>query len=261
MEKTGAKGAKKIDNGRHAASRALLVLSLFMACALALSCSGRLEASIRGDFSTRMSLRMDIPEALGARVRQFAQIPAKANIFDIARIRDEFAGRKAIFLVDASTPTADSLTSIIWIPDMTALIADTASVPAGMVEYRKLPAAGGQPVQREFAVNLSRNNAGAAFSLFPGVDRKLVDSLSPPALETDPITAAEYRMNLETVIIGKKAMPSFDACGIDISITAPKTILSCEGGSSSGQVFRSRISLFDLLVLEKPIRLALRWAD
>ncbi|MHB0897886.1 MAG: hypothetical protein ACYC1A_10100 [Spirochaetales bacterium] len=242
------------------ARMAALASALLAVLALA-SCSGRLETTIRNDLSARMSMRLEVPETLSARVRQIGNIPAKAALFDTPKLKEEFAGRKSIFLVDVSSSSPDSLTSVIWVPDIEAFAADRSLVPADMIGLKAIPAAGSQPAQRELSVSLTRENAAAAFTLFPGIDGKLIDSLSPPALEKDPITAAEYRMNLETVIIGKKAMSAFDACALDISITTPKTILSSSGGTAQGQVFKAKIPLFDLLTLEKPIAFAIRWAE
>lgn len=231
-------------------------------CALtALSCSGRLETTIRNDLSARMALRLEVPETLSARVRQIGGISSKAALFDTPKLKEEFAGRKSIFLVDVSSPSLDSLTSVIWVPDIQAFSGDRTIVPEGMISLKSFPASGNQPAQRELSVSITKENAAAAFSLFPGIDKKLIDSLSPPALEKDSITAAEYRMNLETVIIGKKAMPAFDACALDITITAPKTILSAAGGNAQGQIFKAKIPLFGLLTLEKPVSFALRWAE
>ncbi len=235
------------------------LLALFL-LALA-SCSGRLDATIRNDLSARVALRLDIPETLSARVRQIGGMSDNAALFDVQKLKAEFSGRESIFLVDVSSPSVDALTSVIWVPDMQAFTTDTSLIPGGMIELRRLPATGSVPPQRELVVSITRGNAVAAFNLFPGIDRDLMDSLSPPALEADPISAAEYRMNLETVIIGKKAMPAFDACALELSITAPKTILSSEGGNAQGQVFKTKIPLFDMLTLEKPVSFYIRWAD
>lgn len=239
---------------------AAAVAALFALFAAA-SCSGRIDATIRNDSSARMSLRLEVPEALAARVRQVGGLSAKASLFDAARLREEFSSRTSIFLVDVSSPSLESLTSVIWIPDLKAFVADTSLVPNGLVQYRDIPASGSVPAQKEMKISIDRGNAVKAYGLFPGIDPRLVDSLSPPALDSDPLTAAEYRMNLETVIVGKKAMPAFDACAMEITITAPKTILSSAGGTHAGQVYKAKIPLFDLLTLEKPISLALRWAE
>ncbi len=226
-----------------------------------ISCSGRLDATIRNDLSARIALRMDIPEALSARVRQIGGMSPKAALFDVQKLKEEFSGRTSIFLVDVSSPSLDTLTSVIWVPDIQAFTADSSLVPEGMIELKQIPASGSQPAQRELALSITRGNAAAAFGLFPGIDKDLMDSLSPPALEPDPIGADEYRMNLETVIIGKKAMPSFDACALELTITAPKTILASSGGTTQGQVFKAKIPLFDMLTLEKPVSFYIRWAD
>ena len=266
LRKNGKIGIDMENAARRSAAaracRGAMAAALCALAALALgACSGRLDTTIRNDLSARMALRLDVPELLGARVRQIGGIPAKAALFDVAGLKEEFANRSSIFLVDVSAPSADSLTSVIWVPDVEAFAGDRSLIPEGMVSLKKIPSSGAQPAQRELSVSLTRANAASAFALFPGIDGKLIDSLSPPALEKDPVTAAEYRMNLETVIIGKKSMPAFDACALEFNVTAPRTILGSSGGTAQGQVFKAKIPLFDLLTLEKPIRFSLRWAD
>jgi len=239
---------------------ALGIFAALCVCSLS-SCSGKVDASIRNDSSARIALRIDVPDALATRVRQISSIPAKADLFDIARIKQEFAGRKSISLIDVSSGSTNSLTAVLWIPDLSAFVRDSSLVPAGMITYDTVPAYGSQPTQRELAVNITRDNAEAAYSLFPGMDEVLIENLNPPALDKDPVSAADYRTNLETVIIGKKAMPAFDACALEITITLPKTVTSAKGGSASGQVFKAKIPLFDILMLEKPLQMALRWPE
>ena len=227
----------------------------------AVSCSGKVDATIRDDETARIGLRLNVPDLLAARIRQFTNIPANGSLFDPGAVRKQFSGRDTMFLVDASSSEANSMTAVLWIPNLKKFAEDKSLVPAGMLEYRKIPAAGSAPAMRELGVTLSRENASAMFGLFPGVDRRIIDSLSPPAFEKDPVSSADYRMNLETVIIGKKAMPAFDLCAVEIVLSAPKTILESSGGTASGQVFKAKLPLFDLLTLEKPIHFSVRWAD
>jgi hypothetical protein len=255
----GTAAAQRV--GRSPEPLFIPLLALCLCAFSSLSCSGRLETIIRDDLSARISLRFEVPDLLAARVRQMSGSTSSSPLFDTARLKSEFAGRTSMFLVDLSSPSPESLTSVIWVPALTDLARDASLIPPGMITMKTIAASSGQPAIRELSVKLTRENAAAAYRLFPGIDEKLLSSLSPPALEKDPLSAAEYRMNLETVIIGKKAMPSFDACGFDISISAPKTILSATGGTAQGQVFKLRVAFFDFLTLEKPIAFSLRWAE
>ena len=225
------------------------------------SCSGNLDATIKLDSSVRAAIRLDIPEALSVRVRQFVGLKPQDPLFSTEAVRKQFLEKTNIALVDVSSPTPDILTSVVWVQNLEALIADTSLVPPGMIRYQKIPQQGKTPAMRELSVNLSRENAPAMLKLFPGIDKRIIDSLSPPALEADPVSAEEYRLNLEQVIIGKKNMPAFDACAVNIAITAPKVIVSATDGSISGTVFRMRIPLFALLTLENPISFSLRWNE
>ncbi len=225
------------------------------------SCSGNLDATLRGDGSVRAAVRLTIPEALSGRVRQFVGLGSREPLFSPEAVRNQFLGRTSINLVDVSSPTPDILTSVVWVQNLDTLIADTSLVPPGMIRYQRIPAQGSSPAMRELSVHLSRENAPYMLKLFPGVDRRIIDSLSPPALESDPVSADEYRLNLEQVIIGKKNMPAFDACSVDVAITVPKAIFMAEGGSFSGPIFRAKLPLFDLLTLEKPIAFSMRWPE
>ncbi|HEY9055364.1 MAG TPA: hypothetical protein VIO60_11160 [Rectinemataceae bacterium] len=242
-------------------SLALALAATFATAALAASCSGRMETSIRNDLSARVAIRVEVPDALAARVRQIGGMAPGSPLFNAQKIRDEFEGRSTMNLVDLSVPNPESMTSVIWIPALPSLASDSSLVPPGLLSLKTVPAGGGKPAMKELSFSLDRQNAAKAFKLFPGLDSRLVESLSPPALETDPLSAADYRMNLETVIVGKKAMPAFDACFIEISVIAPKSILESGGGTALGQVFKAKIPLMDILTLERPVAFRLMWAD
>ncbi len=251
------------EKSMHSAGAAIAIIAIAVAlfALAATSCSGNLDATLKSDGSVRAAVRLDIPDALSGRVRQFVGLSPKDPLFSTDAIRNQFLGRTSIMLVDVSSPTPDILTSVVWVQSLDTLIADTSLVPPGMIVYKKIPAQGPNPSMRELSVNLSKENAPYMLKLFPGVDRRIIDSLSPPALESEPVSANEYRLNLEQVIIGKKNMPAFDACAVDIVITAPKAISSASGGTFSGPVFRAKLPLFALLTMEKPISFSLRWPE
>lgn len=254
--------ASRISGLRAAAPSflsAAAVLAALMAALFLSSCSARMEASVRNDLSARIALRMEVPALLDGRVRQISNIPQGAPLFDASRLRTEFQGRKSISLQELSVPSPDSMIATLYVPNLELLSNDRTVAPEGLLTLRSLPASGGSPASWELSIRIDRQNAAAAFNLFPGVDKTLLASLSPPALDKDPLTAAEYRMNLEQVIIGRKAMPTFDQCGIDIAFTAPRPIQAASGGTFEGQQFKGRIGLFDLLTLEKPVTLSIRW--
>ena len=255
-------GANQKRNGWRSVVSFISIIALIVFISFSVtSCSGNLDATIKGDSSVRATIRLDIPDALSVRVRQFVGLKPQEPLFSTEAVRKQFLGQTNIALVDVSSPTPDILTSVVWVQNLEALIADTSLVPMGMICYQKISPPGQSPAMRELSVNLSRENAPAMLKLFPGIDRRIIDSLSPPALEADPVSAAEYRLNLEQLIIGKKNMPAFDACAVNIAIATPKMIVSATGGSISGTVFRMRIPLFALLTLEKPISFSLRWHE
>jgi len=101
------------------------------------SCSGNLDATIKGDSSVRAAIRLDIPDALSVRVRQFVGLKPQEPLFSTEAVRKQFLGQTNIALVDVSSPTPDILTSVVWVQNLEALIADTSLVPMGMICYQK----------------------------------------------------------------------------------------------------------------------------
>lgn len=239
----------------------VLLVGLLTVLFSIVSCSGKVDTTIRNDSSARVAIRIDVPETLAARVRQLSDVSPKANLFDIARIKQEFSTRKSIQLIDASSGGPNSMTAVLWVPDLGALVKDTSLVPTGMITFEKVAAYGSNLSQHKLAVNITKDNASAAYQLFPGMDQSLIENLNPPALDKDPVSAQDYRTNLETVIIGKKAMPAFDACTLDVTVTLPKTATSGKGGTINGQTFKAKLPLFDILMLEKPIQMELVWPE
>lgn len=114
------------------------------------------------------------------------------------------------------------------------------------------------PGWTECRFRLARGEASALPALMPGIDPNLLDALSPPALEEDPVTVDEYKTMLKTVL-GEKAMPAMEAASIQLSITAPGAVLASGGGSLSGSTLSAKLSIIDLLVLEKPVEVWIRW--
>ncbi len=260
MKSCGINRNERSNRGSRAAV-AVITMAVALLALSATSCSGNLDATLKSDGSVRAAVRLDIPDALSGRVRQFVGLGPKDPLFSTDAVRNQFLDRTSIMLVDVSSPTPDILTSVVWVQSLDNLIADTSLVPPGMIVYKKIPAQGSAPTTRELSVYLSKENAPYMLKLFPGVNTQIIDSLSPPALESEPVSAEEYRLNLEQVIIGKKNMPAFDACAVDIVITAPKAIFSASGGTFSGPVFRAKLPLFALLTMEKPISFSLRWPE
>lgn len=233
---------------RGAAARGFLVV---MAMAILSSgCSARFEASIDRGGGALISAKVSVSPSVAAKLRALAGAPETAPLFDPAAVKAGLSARKGVTSVSASRPDPDSLLVKVAVSDLSLL----ASAPdvSGIIGF---DSEGGV---RKLTISLSRDHGAELPGLFPGLDRDLVEALSPPALSGDDYSPAEYRDALAT-ILGTKTLPALDAASIDIALHVPGEITAFKGGRVEGSTWRASIPLLDLLVLEKPIELSISW--
>lgn len=263
------KRSSLIDRGETVhAPRILLILvaaaafgALVLAAAVLLAgCSSDIAASLKADGGARLSIKAEVPAPLAAKFRKLAQAGSEAAadpsapLFDIDAVRRSTAERPSLRLVSISRPSPESIKAEFDILSITELAASKDLAETGFLSVQKGTG------WTQITIRLDRGAAAAAAALFPGIDPYLMEALSPPALEEDPVTAAEYRTMLKSVL-GEKAMPSMEAAAVSVTVTAPGKVLDYSGGSLSGTVLTVRIPIIDALVLERPIEIRLRWSN
>ncbi len=237
--------------------------AVFLALVLLLgSCSSRLAGELRRDGSARLEFRAELPAPIADKLRRLGSggrpVDPSIPLLDAAALRASLASRPYLELVELSQPSPDSIRGTLLVRSLAQAAAspDFASPQAGQagaLSYRK------GPDWAELSLRLDRGRAGALRSLLAGLDPGLLEALSPPALEgEEALSAEEYRTLLKS-LLGEKAMPALDAAAIDLSIAAPGQVLDSRGGSLAGSTLTARIPLLDLLVLEEPVELGLRW--
>jgi hypothetical protein len=251
-----------IDNDRPPRRARLVValaLAFVLAGALALAagvlsaCSGSAAAVLRSDGGLRVRMDASIPSPLAARLRALSSLPADAPLFDAKNAAGTMAARPGLSLVSASSPDPDSISATVDVRDLRALLAAPDLASTGAV---RLAEGSGW---KELRVRLARGSVTPLVNLVPGLDPALVDALSPPALDPDPIGRADYRRMLAG-IVGEKAAVALDTAVVVLRLTAPSAVLASSGGGMDGQTLVVRVPVLDLLVLEKPLEFSLRWS-
>jgi hypothetical protein len=240
---------------------ALALGAVFLAATLLMAgCSGEVSAALRADGGARVSIQAEVPSVLAAKFRKLAQgagdqaVDASAPLFEADAIKKTAAERPWMRVASLSRPTAESIKAEFEVLGMDKLAASKDLAGTGFLTLSKGSG------WSELKIKLDRGSAAAAAKLFPGLDPYLMDALSPPALEEDPVTAAEYRTMLKSVL-GEKAMPAMEAAAISVSLSAPGKVIESAGGSLAGGVLKAKIPIIDALVLERPIEIRLRWAQ
>jgi hypothetical protein len=206
--------------------------------------------SIEAQGGARLELADEVPPALAAKLRKLSSIPQDRALFSQGAAAKQ--GGKGIKLLSFSTPTPDSFVASLGIDDLAALAArkDLAQTQAIALSSK----AGRQTL----ALHLERGNCRPLLDLMPGLDPGLIEALSPPALDPEPLSRAEYRSMLAG-LLGEKATASLEAAKVEIEVLTPSPILASSGGRAMGRSFKIELSSLDLLVLEKPLDFSITW--
>lgn len=229
-----------------------LALVLALATALLAACSGGASASIRTDGGLRIQSSASVPAPLAARLRKLANLPEGSSLFDFEAARKAATETEGLRLVSLSAADEDSLSVTLDIADLGTFLSEPELAASGALS---LSSGSGW---KELRVRLAQGACAPLAELLPGLDPELVDALSPPALDPEPVTRAEYRRMLAG-IIGEKAVVSLEGATMTLRLSAPGAVLASSGGKLEGQTLAVAIPALDLLVLEKPIEFTLRW--
>jgi hypothetical protein len=237
---------------------AVLAIALVLGAAFLLltvglaSCATSVVGSIAPQGSARLSIDISIPAPLAEKLRNLSQAKPGAPLFDASAIRKSFENRPGIELLALSEPRADSIRALLSVRSL----ADLADSPE--LRGTNLITVSSGPGWHELRVRLERGQAAALTKLFPGIDPYMMDALSPPALEPDPVTVADYRSMLASVL-GERVMAALDSARASVSLTVPGVIIDSGGGKIEQNSLSVSIPVIDALVLEKPIEFWIRW--
>ncbi len=243
------------------AAGSLCLATAFVAFTLLISsCSARIGAAIGAGGDARISVDAELPAAIADKFRKLARAGGQASgaqasaagFFDVEAIRKTIAARPGISRVTVTQPSLDSIRVEAKARSVEELAASADIKTARLISVSR--GAG----WTEFRITLDRGGAKNVVALFPGLDPTLLEALSPPALEDDPLTIDEYRTMLKGVL-GERAMAAMEAASIKLSIEAPGAVLASGGGKLSGSTITAAIPILDLLALSKPIELWIRW--
>jgi len=222
------------------------------------SCAGSLASSIRSDGGARILLKAEVPAPLAAKFRAFAAAggapDAGTSLFDLAAVRTSIAARPALSLIEIAQPNPNALRLELGVRSLEELAASPDLAGSGLLSLAKAQG------WVECRIRIDRRSAKALRALLPGLNPQLMEALSPPALEDDPVTEAEYRTMLAS-ILGSRTAAALDAAALTLTLTAPGPVLASGGGTLSDSTLTAKIPLMQALTLEKPVELWLRWGQ
>ena len=260
--------------GFHQAPKPAAHALFLIIAAVSCSCSASAGMVLKADRSLSVSMALSLPQPVDAWARGMTGAGDKAPLFDPAAVAAG-ARTRGFTVLESSSPTAGSYRGSFSVPDLDAFVsAPRPAVPADDTGRRPSPAGslsslGILRVERgpgwaSLRMRMDRQNASAILDLFPGVDRQLLESLMPPAAWDNPVTKAQYRSMLGS-LMGKAAGNAVDAAVFTLSLTLPGPIIESKGGSAgpgtAGRTVSFSMPALDAMTLETPAEFYVKWSE
>lgn len=256
-------GGSPVEGGRSPSPRragpAALAIALLFVSLTITSCGASLAADIRADSSAMVEFSVEMPAPVADKLRRLGAAgggtydPA-SPLFNLAAIRAGIAENPELSLQALTQPSPESLRGRILVVSLPGLASMPEMKDSGTLAY----AEGAD--WKELRLLLRRGaNAGLA-ALLPGLDPGLLEALSPPAIaeEGEAVEAEDYRAMLKSVF-GTKGLAALEAASVDVELKAPTAVIASGGGRLEERKLTAKLPIIDLLLLEKPIELRLRW--
>lgn len=220
------------------------------------SCSAAADLAIKADRSAAISLSLDVPAAVEQKLRSLSSLEPGAPLVDPAAIRSG-AQARGLRPLSSASPSPSAYRGSFALADLRAFGESLDIAGTRLLAYEQ---GSGWASVRLF---ISRANASALLSIFPGADEELLEALQPPALYDNPVSKAEYRAML-LALLGKSTAEALDSARFTLSLSLPGPILESEGVAIRGTaapVASMSLPVLDALTLEQPVTLYARWKE
>lgn len=227
------------------------------------SCGAAADMAIRVDRSAQVSVRLEIPAAVEARIRQFVSAGSSSAggtssagpLFNAEAVATAVRAR-GVAVIESAASGPRSYRGVFRVADLDGLLASDRML-AEALEYRH-----GQG-WASLRLSLRRGNAAAIIRLFPGMDPDLLEALQPPALYDNPVTVVEYRSMLAG-LLGTAAVQAIDGLNVAMAVRSPGPILESSGVTASRTdrtLAEFSVRAIDALVLDNPVEFFIKWQE
>jgi len=236
--------------------RVVIAVSVFALLAFSVfSCGVGADVAFQADRSASLALSVEVPQAVSAKLRQFATPATPQAMFDAAGIAASVAAR-GISVRESVSPDQRSWRGVFNIVDLEKLLASDRDL-ASVLSFNRGPG------WASIRMRVDRSNAPAIARLFPGIDAQLLEALQPPALFDNPASAPEYRMMLSG-LLGKSAAAALDDASFALTASFPGTIMESSGSlklDAGTKTASLAIPAIEAMVLEQPVVFYVQWKE
>ena len=230
----------------------IFFICLFLTILLVFSCSARINGSLSTDGSASMSINVSLGSRITALLRTMAAVGGQADggVIDGEAISRSINGAPGVTSVSLRNTSPSAIEGTIRISQIGDFLAGTGG--GGFVNFEQ-SSSGGRCV-----ININRTNGHLIIKqLSPDIEMVL-NALMAPIVTNDEMTKAEY-LSLIEVFYNKPISDEIAGSRIRASIEFPGNITNIRGGTYSGRRAEFDIALVDLLVLESPVTVEVRW--
>ena len=169
----------------------------------------------------------------------------EGDIFNIPKIRRDFAEKEAVTLRDVQSPGTGRLEGYFTFDDIREVFASQEELTeAGIIS---LTVSGANRIMR---VRLNKRNYNQISTLFPIVENPLFEMFGPQ--EGEDITEDEYTEMVE-LAFGEATARGLTKSFIELKVNIEGTIIGQTGGKIQGRSVVFKVPLIDVLLLNEPL--------
>jgi hypothetical protein len=235
----------------------IVLCALCVHSVLFVSCSARIEGTLKADASAELDVRASLEPAMSQVIRSMSRSSGNTNanqpVIDgpaIARSFSVAPGIKAVTFRNTTPSIIEGTISIARVGDFLTIPRQVGG--SRFISYEQRGQGG------KITIILDRENGPKVLSLISEDVVDYLSSLFAPVASGEVLTRIEY-LELVTSVYKKPVADEISAARIRASINFPRTITRIQGGIASGARAEFNIPLLDILVLDRPLRYEVEW--
>ncbi|MBN2736431.1 MAG: hypothetical protein JXR70_05575 [Spirochaetales bacterium] len=234
---------------------------LFLLCLLIFSCSMKQSMGIQLDGSGDVVFKVVLEKVFVQYIMDLAEATMdyddvseleKKAVFDIGEISSRLRERTGVVLEKINSLDRGQLELQFKFEHINELLYPQDSP----VKRSNLVSFSDENGVKNFRINLTKSNYDHLFELFPSLKNPVFESLAPQPGED--VSREEYRDVIEFAM-DTPGLIALDRSSLDLWISVQGQILSHVGGEQEGSKLHYTIPLIDLVVLEKPVVLEVKF--
>lgn len=234
--------------------RYLPLAALF--CLAALSCSARIDGRLSADGRAEISLRAGLEPRMAVLIGTLSGLDGRAPeglpLVDGSAVAASLRASPGIGSAVLSNLDRRTVSGTISVTDIDSFLSPSAGT-GRFARYERTSSGGGSLV-----IALDRSTAPQVLERISADVVDYLSALMAPAATGEALSRKEY-LDLVSSVYGPGIAEELGAARLRAAVEVPGTVVSVSGGAYSGKQATFDLPLLDVLVLDTPVRLEVRW--